>query len=95
MAAVTVSVTATDACSSSVPVCQITGISSNEPVNGLGDGDTAPDWQITGPLTANLRAERSGTGTGRIYTVQVTCTDQQGLSSVKSTTVTVPHDQGS
>jgi len=88
------SATATDACSSSAPVCQITGISSNEPVNGLGDGDTAPDWQITGPLTASLRAERSGTGTGRIYTVQVTCTDQQGLSSVKSTTVTVPHDQG-
>ena len=94
MAAVTVSATATDACNSSAPVCQITGISSNEPVNGLGDGDTAPDWQITGPLTANLRAERSGTGTGRIYTVQVTCTDQQGLSTVGSTTVTVPHDQG-
>ncbi len=90
MAAVTVSATATDACSSSAPVCQITGISSNEPVNGLEDGDTAPDWQITGPLTASLRAERSGTGTGRIYTVQVTCTDQQGLSTVKSTTVTVP-----
>jgi microsomal dipeptidase-like Zn-dependent dipeptidase len=94
MKAITVSATATDVCSSSPSVCQITGISSNEPENGLGDGDTAPDWQITGPLTANLRAERSGTGTGRIYTLQVMCTDQQGLSTVGATTVTVAHDQG-
>lgn len=94
MKAVSVGATVTDACSSSAPTCQITGISSNEPVNGLGDGDTAPDWQITGPLTATLRAERSGTGTGRIYTLQVTCTDQQGNTQGGMTTVTVPHDQG-
>jgi len=68
-------------------------VNSNEPVNGLGDGDTAPDWIITGDLTVNLRAERSGIGNGRIYTITVTCKDACGNSSVGSTTVTVPHDQ--
>ncbi|MBO0861640.1 MAG: hypothetical protein J2P21_24770 [Chloracidobacterium sp.] len=33
---------------------------SNGPVMGDGDGDTAPDWEITGALTLNLRAERRG-----------------------------------
>jgi hypothetical protein len=94
MKAVTVSATATDTCSGNAPVCQITTISSNEPINGPGDGNTAPDWQITGLLEANLRAERSGTATGRIYTLEVTCEDQQGNTTVGTTTVTVPHDQG-
>jgi hypothetical protein len=92
MVGVTVNATATDNCDTT-PVCVISSVSSNEPVNGLGDGDTSPDWVITGSLTANLRAERSGTGNGRIYTLRVTCTDACGNSSVGSTTVTVPHDQ--
>src|SRR4030095_4167391 len=41
-----------------------------------------------------LRSERSGNGTGRIYTISVTCTDQYGNSSTSTTTVTVPHDNG-
>lgn len=91
MVPVVLAVDATDNCDS---VCQIALVESNEPVNGLGDGNTAPDWIITGDLTVKLRAERSGTGSGRIYTITVECTDQSGNSSTDTTTVTVPHDKG-
>jgi len=70
--------------------CKIVSITSNEPENGLGDGDTAPDWEITGDLTANLRAERSGTGTGRGYTINVSCSDSAGNTSNQSGIATVP-----
>jgi hypothetical protein len=76
--------------------CSIVLVTSNEPIDGLGDGDTSPDWQfIPGSLTANLRAERSGTGSGRIYTIGVRCSDASGnASSIGTTQVSVPHDQG-
>jgi hypothetical protein len=73
---------------------KIVSVTSNEPVDGLGDGDTSPDWQITGDLTVNLRAERSGTGTGRVYTITVLCMDKAGNSSTGIVTVAVPHDKG-
>jgi hypothetical protein len=76
------------------PRCAISSVSSNEPVNGLGDGDTAPDWIVTGASTLLLRAERAGTGTGRVYTVGSTCTDAAGNGVVGYATVSVPHDQG-
>jgi hypothetical protein len=73
--------------------CMIISVTSNEPINGLGDGDTAPDWEITGDLTVNLRAERSGSGSGRIYTITVNCADGAGNSSSQAVTVGVPKDQ--
>ncbi|OPY75813.1 MAG: hypothetical protein A4E65_03409 [Syntrophorhabdus sp. PtaU1.Bin153] len=73
------------------PSCRIVSVSSNEPVDGLGDGDTTPDWVIIDDSTLNLRAERSGTGTGRIYTIRVTCEDDFGNTSVAYTLVRVPH----
>jgi len=78
---------------SGVASTKITSVTSNEPVDGLGDGDTVPDWVITGDLTVNLRAERSGTGNGRVYTITVVCTDHAGNSSVKNVAVYVPRDQ--
>jgi DNA-binding beta-propeller fold protein YncE len=94
MVPVAVAVSALDNCDLN-PACRIISVSSNEPENGLGDGDTAPDWGITGSLTVNLRAERSGTGSGRVYTITVQCTDASGNNSTtKSVAVTVPHDQG-
>jgi len=93
MVPVSVSTSKSDNCDAA-PVCKIISVSSNEPIDGLGDGDTAPDWEITGNLTVNLRAERSGAGTGRVYTNTVQCTDASKNSSTKSVTVTVPHDQG-
>lgn len=91
MVSVSVDVSAFDNCD--LPVCSITSVNSNEPVNGLGDGDTEPDWEITGNLTVNLRAERSGTGSGRVYTMNIECTDESGNSSVETVEVTVPHDK--
>jgi hypothetical protein len=87
MVPVVVSVTATDLCDAA-PVSQIVGITSNQPVTGSG-----PDWQITGTLNANLRADRSGQE-ARIYTLTIRCTDFSGNSSFGTVTVTVPHDQG-
>ncbi|MBT3434972.1 MAG: HYR domain-containing protein [Nitrospinaceae bacterium] len=76
------------------PSSKIISVTSNEPVNGTGDGDTAPDWEITGDLTLNLRAERSGGGNGRIYTITVQSTDESGNNSLKTVTVSVPISQG-
>ena len=71
----------------------VTLISSDEPVEGKGDGNREPDWAVTGDLTLKLRAERAGKGDGRVYTIDVTCTDTWGNSSSESTTVTVPHNK--
>jgi hypothetical protein len=70
------------------PVVRITGVTSNEPLNAV-----APDWEITGPQSINLRAERSGKGPGRIYTIGVQCEDASGNVSSASVEVRVPHDR--
>lgn len=74
-------------------------VTSNEPDNGLGDGDTANDIQISGSGTLNpvinLRSERSGKGNGRTYTITVQAIDAAGnISAAKTTTVSVPKSQG-
>jgi len=69
-------------------------VSSNEPVNGAGDGDTSPDWQIVDAHHVLLRAERAGSGNGRIYTITITCTDGSGNTSHRQVTVRVPKSQG-
>lgn len=74
--------------------CELS-VTSNEPVNGNGDGNTSPDWEIIDDHHVRLRAERSGNGTGRIYTIKVTCKDQQGNTNSRTTMVTVPHDWSS
>jgi hypothetical protein len=75
-------------------VCHITAVSSNESEDGLGDGHTAPDWEIIADLTVNLRAERSGPASGRIYTITVECIDATGAMASAEAEVAVPHDQG-
>ena len=90
MVNVTVSYTSTDNCGSST--CSLS-VSSNEPENGTGDGDKAPDWVVVNSNLVQLRAERAGGGTGRVYTITITCTDVNGNSSSTTVTVTVPHSQ--
>jgi hypothetical protein len=71
---------------------KITSIKSNEPVNGTGDGNTGSDWEITGDHTLKLRAEREGTGNGRIYTIYITATDAANNSTLDSVKVYVTHN---
>lgn len=54
----------------------MTGVTQDEPVNGLGDGDTSPDAVLQG-ATVLLRAERAGGGNGRVYQVAFTASDNQ------------------
>jgi hypothetical protein len=93
MVPVAVAVDVRDICDPS-PTCRIVSVASNEPANGAGDGNTPVDWEITGALTLNLRAERSGKGDGRTYTITVECTDDSGNASSTEVRVTVPHDRG-
>jgi hypothetical protein len=73
---------------------RIVSVTSNEPVNAPGDGNTQPDWEITGDLTVNLRAERAGRGTGRIYTIAVETTDGLNPPTRSRVQVRVPHSMG-
>jgi N-acetylneuraminic acid mutarotase len=84
---------------SGLPITLSASISSNEPVNGTGDGDHAPDWtepiidQENGIITFQLRAERSGKGNGRVYTITITATDNSNNSTTAILAITVPHDK--
>jgi hypothetical protein len=85
-------VRASDACG---PVSwRITDVTSNEPEDGLGDGSTSPDWVICGPHKTLLRAERSGQGPGRIYTLNVEVSDESHNTTNSTVQVVVPHDRG-
>jgi hypothetical protein len=89
MVDVVVNYTVTDNCG--IDTCTLS-VASNEPVDGTGDGDTSPDWLIIDPHHVQLRAERAGTGTGRVYTITITCADSANNNTVRTTQVTVPHD---
>ena len=92
MVEVAVTVDAEDICDAA-PVCIIVDVTSNAPINDPGDGDTKPDWEITGDLTVKLRAEQAGSGTGRVYTIHVQGADVSGNTTTATVEVTVPHDQ--
>jgi hypothetical protein len=103
MVEVTPTVTASDACDPN-PEVVLLNITMNEGDEDLtfdpefdttvGDGNTTNDIQYdasTGRIF--LRAERSGAGSGRIYTLIFQATDDAGNTAQASTTVTVPHSQ--
>lgn len=86
-------VSATDALSGVAPgTFEVTG-TSNEAVNATGSGHTAPDVVINGG-SIELRAERSGSGTGRVYTIQATAANLAGNVAKASGVCVVPHDSG-
>ena len=88
MVSVRVQASATDNCG---PVTsKIKSVKSSDPISGLFKGDLAPDWNITGDLTVQLRAERAPKGRGRTYTVTVESTDAAGNTSTSNVTVSVP-----
>lgn len=94
---ITANITVTDACDAH-PTVKLVSITSNEPVNGKGDGNTSPD--IAGDTLGTddrafqLRAERKGNGNGRIYTVIYSAQDASGNAAQQIATVIVAHDQG-
>jgi HYR domain len=71
---------------------RIVSVSSSQPGNAGGDGNTASDWEVTGDLTVNLRAERAGPGGDRTYTIAIESRDAAGNTATATVTVVVPHD---
>jgi hypothetical protein len=71
----------------------VTAITQDEPLNGLGDGDTCPDGFGVGTPQAQVRAERSGLGNGRVYKIAFTANDGKGGSCTGTVAVGVPHDK--
>jgi YVTN family beta-propeller protein len=82
------------------PVTLDVEVSSDEPADGAGDGATASDHEVldvdseTGVVRVRLRAERSGKGDGRVYTVRIAGTDASGNSSVALVEIRAPKSQG-
>jgi hypothetical protein len=74
-------VTVSDYCDPS-PKVVLLSVVSNEPDNGLGDGDTPNDIQGaafgTDDRHFQVRAERAGSGSGRTYTVTYRAIDDAG-----------------
>jgi hypothetical protein len=75
------------------PTVTLVSVTSNEPDEGLGDGDTKNDIVILDDFTMKLRSERSGLGDGRWYTITYEVTDASGNSTTATATVFVPHDK--
>ncbi|NJR16284.1 MAG: hypothetical protein HC785_11575 [Calothrix sp. CSU_2_0] len=75
------------------PTVRLISITSNEPDNGLGDGDTAGDIEIRPNGKIFLRAERSGNGNGRVYTLTYSATDSAGNVTYSTTQVKVPKNK--
>src|SRR5215207_855188 len=79
MVPVTITASVADAVDST-PTTRIVGVTGSENVTG--------DWQITGGLTLQVRAKRSGK-TSRVYTITVESRDDAGNVSTKTVIVTV------
>jgi hypothetical protein len=83
MVEVDVFVLAIDIPTFSATTSHIVSVTSNQAI-------TSADYQITGPLTVNLRADRTN-GVDRIYTINTVTVDASGNSSPGSVNVYVSH----
>jgi len=75
------------------PSVVLVSVTSNEADNAKGDGNTVNDIVILGDTMFKLRAERSGTGQGRVYTITYSATDASGNSAEAAVTIVVPHNK--
>jgi hypothetical protein len=75
------------------PRVELAGISVNEPEDGQGDGNTSNDVHVTPDGQIFLRAERSGKGNGRVYTITMRAIDAAGNIAFASANVVVPKSQ--
>lgn len=87
MVSIGATMTATDVDGDTVTII-VSSIFQDEPTNGLGDGDTSPDATLS---PAQVRAERSGTGDGRVYIVTMTANDGNDGTCSGTVQVIVPH----
>ena len=81
-------VVATPTASGDVVDVQLGSATSNEPDDGADDGDTVNDIVIVDDLDVNLRAERSGVGSGQIYALTWQATNS--CRATVTATATVP-----
>lgn len=68
----------------------VTAIRQDEPI---GKGNSAPDGKGVGAAAIELRAEKLGSGNGRVYHVSFTGSDGHGGVCTGVVRVAVPHDQ--
>jgi hypothetical protein len=89
-------ISVSDVCDAS-PAVVLASIVSDEPDNGLGDGDTPVD--IVGATfgtddrTFFLRSERQGGEDGRVYTITYEASDGSGNTTTQQALVVVPHSR--
>jgi uncharacterized repeat protein (TIGR01451 family) len=83
-----------DNCPISVDAVVIEKVTSDEPGNALGDGNTIDDIVIGANCrSVQLRAERAGPGDGRVYTITLRVRDSGGAVTRADFEVSVPHSQ--
>lgn len=80
--------TAVDQCEGARPVD--VSVFSDEDDNAVGDGNQSPDAKDIAVGTLRLRAERQGTGDGRVYLIVSSAADTSGNRGFACCTVTVP-----
>jgi len=91
MVLITPSWTVSDECDAS-PNVSLVSIVANEGDDTIGDGQTTDDIQIGEDGSIYLRSERSGTSDERVYTITYQAIDDCGNATIRSATVSIPHD---
>jgi uncharacterized protein len=76
------------------PTITLLSVTSSEPDNGRGDGNTINDIIMLDDYHFLLRAERSSFGYGRVYTITYEVMDRCGNSTIQSAYVVVPRRWG-
>lgn len=72
----------------------VTAVTQDEPLDGVGDGDTSPDAQrAPEPDRVLVRAERQGPGDGRVYRISFEADDGNTGMCTGTVVVAVPHDR--
>jgi hypothetical protein len=87
-----------DQCSGAIDLnsaaATITCVSSDEPLNTTGDGNTVSDIVFIDGTTVSLGSERRGSGDGRVYKIHFQVSDANGNVTTGICPVSAPHDQG-